>query len=534
MIDLQDKNILLVEDFPSVRQSIKTMLQMLDATEITEAANGFKAVQAMERKPYDIVLCDYNLGKGKNGQQVLEEARAKNLLSYDAVFIIITAEQVQSMVLSVMENKPDEYLAKPFSTQQLAVRIKRSINKKEFFKKIESCRTQKQYQAGLDLCNQELAKETVQMRSALLKIQAELTMGLQDYDKAEALYLKVIEERELPWAIEGLAQVYIWQKKYQKAGSLLVNLIEKSPINMGAYDLLSQVYQAIGQDTKAKEILKKATILSPLTLLRQRKLVDIATKTGDLAIAEQAGKSVVELGKHSVHRDINDFSKLANVLIRADKESEVSALIKEMRSDFSEGSNELLLVSIAESGIYKELGDEGKASAAFKNALDLSQTSKPDKELQLKMLRSCFIHSQEEGKELLDKLVKSYVDDEVFLKRIISITQELGLQNDTNLLIAQSKKALVDINNQGIKLYKQKKYTESIAVFTQAVTTMHGNKTILYNLLKIMFHEIKVSGSTSEKLQTIKNHLNEAEKLGFATDKLKPLQHEYIKLIRGQ
>jgi len=533
MIDLKNKNILLVEDFPFVRESIRAMLQMLEATEITEMANGFNAIEALERRPYDIVLCDYNLGKGKNGQQVLEEVRAKNLLSYDAVFIMITAEQVQSMVLSVIENKPDEYLTKPFSAHQLAVRIQRATNKKEFFKQIEACRKQEQYQESLDLCNQELAKETVKMRSALLKMQAELTVALHDYTQAEALYLKIIEERELAWAIEGLAQVYILQKKYQKASNLLLTLIEKAPISMGAYDLLSQVYQATGQDTKAKEILKKATLLSPLTLVRQRKLVDIATKTGDLVIAEVAGESVLELGKHSVHRDINDFSKLANVFIRANKANRVPALIKEMQTDFSEHTDELLLASIVESGIYKQLGHKDKASAAFDNALNLNQKHKPDKNLQLEMLKSCFIHNKEKGKELLEQLVKSHVDDEVFLKKIIFITQTLGLQNHANLLIKQSKKALIDINNQGVKLYKEKKYTESIAIFTQAVTSMHGNKTILYNLLEIMFHEVKVTGSTPDKLQAIKNYLDKAEKLDFATDKLQPLQHEYLKLIRG-
>ncbi|MBE0469576.1 MAG: response regulator, partial [Methyloprofundus sp.] len=125
MLDLKAKKILLIEDYPVMRKAIRDMLYSLDVITLIEAENGQKAINAMQTHKFDIVLCDYNLGEGKNGLQVLEEARFRKLLPSSAAFIMVTAEQLQDRVLSAMENKPDEYLTKPFTAQLLLTRLER-------------------------------------------------------------------------------------------------------------------------------------------------------------------------------------------------------------------------------------------------------------------------------------------------------------------------------------------------------------------------------------------------------------------------
>jgi hypothetical protein len=47
-------------------------------------------------KTRDVVLCDYNLGDGKNGQQVLEETRVRNLMLPSSVWLMVSAEKAWS------------------------------------------------------------------------------------------------------------------------------------------------------------------------------------------------------------------------------------------------------------------------------------------------------------------------------------------------------------------------------------------------------------------------------------------------------
>ena len=74
-----------------MRQLLREMLVPLEPTRIVVGKNGKEAITLLEKNAFDIVLCDYKLGNGKDGQQVLEEARHRNLLSHAAIFFIITA-----------------------------------------------------------------------------------------------------------------------------------------------------------------------------------------------------------------------------------------------------------------------------------------------------------------------------------------------------------------------------------------------------------------------------------------------------------
>jgi len=107
-LNLSTKKILIVEDYPAMRKAIKDMLHTLEAEYIIEAKNAVNAFTAMSQYTFDIVLCDYKLGPGKNGQQILEEARLRKILPFNTIFIIVTSEQTPGMVLGAMQNQPDE------------------------------------------------------------------------------------------------------------------------------------------------------------------------------------------------------------------------------------------------------------------------------------------------------------------------------------------------------------------------------------------------------------------------------------------
>jgi len=130
--NLNFKKILLIEDQAIVRDTIKHILGSLGARHIVEAESGMNGMAAMSDDKFDIVLCDYNLGAGRNGQQVLEEAKHLKLLPLNAIFIMVTGEQHLNMILSALDNKLDDYLIKPFTPQQLSSRLERCIVRKKY------------------------------------------------------------------------------------------------------------------------------------------------------------------------------------------------------------------------------------------------------------------------------------------------------------------------------------------------------------------------------------------------------------------
>ena len=99
--------ILIVEDSAEARGLLRGFMREVGAEKIDLASNGQEAIDFMKSHKFDIVLCDYNLGKGKDGQQVLEEVRVSKYLSYSTVFIMITAETTLEMVMGALEYQPD-------------------------------------------------------------------------------------------------------------------------------------------------------------------------------------------------------------------------------------------------------------------------------------------------------------------------------------------------------------------------------------------------------------------------------------------
>lgn len=53
------------------------MLTSFGAAFVDTVANAEQALNQSKYESYDVMLCDFNLGEGKNGQQILEELRIK-------------------------------------------------------------------------------------------------------------------------------------------------------------------------------------------------------------------------------------------------------------------------------------------------------------------------------------------------------------------------------------------------------------------------------------------------------------------------
>jgi DNA-binding NarL/FixJ family response regulator len=133
-INLKTKKVLVIDDFFNFRLTIKNMLKSFDISDIDDVSTGEEAVRKLSVRKYDIILCDYNLGPGKSGQQVLEEAKFRQYIDYSSVFIMVTAENTMEMILGAAEYEPDDYLMKPFAKEVLEKKIKDLIEKKENFK----------------------------------------------------------------------------------------------------------------------------------------------------------------------------------------------------------------------------------------------------------------------------------------------------------------------------------------------------------------------------------------------------------------
>ncbi len=530
---LPGKSILIVEDYAAMRKAIRDMLYTLDADTISEADNGVSALNAMIKTSFDIVLCDYNLGSGKNGQQVLEEARHRKLLGSHCIFIIITAEQTASMVLGAMDSKPDEYLTKPFNAQQLYSRIERNILRKQYLQSVDSEIERGNLALAIQKCDRLLAQDDKKMRSQLLKVRAELACNAGDFDTARQIYRDILQERDLPWARLGLGIADYQQGKFDEAITTFETLLKDSPMFMEGYDWLSKAYEMKDKLHEAQKILHHAVDLSPQSILRQKKLAETADKNGNLEVAEKAYKAAVHLGKNSVYKSCSDFTNLAKLYSKKNSAIDALKTLHDMRQEYLNSPEAELRAVTLEAELHKNLGNEELSQKALQRALTLNQqlAGKIPKDLQLDIVRSCFLHDQREQAEaMLEGLIKNHVDDDQFLNDVRRMQSGIGMDNYSEVLIQQTKRELIAINNKGVALYNQGKFKEAMELFEQAIVAMPDNKTIILNMLKIMVHDLKATEMTRDKLVKIQELMKKARQIGVDSHKLGILQMELAKL----
>ena len=115
--------ILLVEDDPALRRALRTVMRSRDF-EVLEAASGESAlVVAAEGRP-DVVILDLGL-PDLDGLEVLRQLRA-----FSAVpVIVLTARDEQSEKVRSLDAGADDYVTKPFDTEELLARIRAALRR---------------------------------------------------------------------------------------------------------------------------------------------------------------------------------------------------------------------------------------------------------------------------------------------------------------------------------------------------------------------------------------------------------------------
>ncbi|MCW9707418.1 response regulator transcription factor [Fodinibius salsisoli] len=111
-------NILIIEDDPSVRTLVKAVLKKQEyEVDIAETATGGqdKALQ----NSYSMILLDLGLPDG-NGFDLCKTIRDEEVTT---PVLILSAEQETNMKVKCLRVGADDYLTKPFNTEELLARI---------------------------------------------------------------------------------------------------------------------------------------------------------------------------------------------------------------------------------------------------------------------------------------------------------------------------------------------------------------------------------------------------------------------------
>ena len=115
----ENEKILVAEDEPSVRRLISFKLEKENFTVDVEE-NGQNVMEKLRSEDYDVLILDLML-PGLDGLQILKRIRQQEI---DISVLILSAKSQEKDITRGFELGADDYLTKPFKSQELIVRLK--------------------------------------------------------------------------------------------------------------------------------------------------------------------------------------------------------------------------------------------------------------------------------------------------------------------------------------------------------------------------------------------------------------------------
>ncbi|MEK7398111.1 MAG: sigma-54 dependent transcriptional regulator [Candidatus Poribacteria bacterium] len=122
---MSDKKILIVDDEPNVRSSLKGVLEDEDFIVLT-ASNGEESLEIIPKEKPDVILLDLLMPNGIDGIETLKRIKALNL---ETVVIMISAHGTIDMVVKAMELGALDFIEKPLSAERILIRLDQAIEK---------------------------------------------------------------------------------------------------------------------------------------------------------------------------------------------------------------------------------------------------------------------------------------------------------------------------------------------------------------------------------------------------------------------
>jgi tetratricopeptide (TPR) repeat protein len=522
MIDSQEgaefanKSFLVIDDFEDMYLLLRQTLKNCgaDAKLIDSASTGAEALKQLENKKYDVVLCDYNLGVGKTGQHVLEEARHRNLIGQACAWLMITAEKTNDVFMGTAEAQPDDYLLKPITAGALRLRLMKVWNKKNALIDIAAATASHDYANAIKLCNQRLTFDDAHAVD-LLKIKAKLMLDSGNTDGARRTFEKVVTERNLPWALVGLAKVMFQEGNLDGAKSLLEITVEENSYYLEAYDWLAHVCQALGKHDEAEQVLKRATALSPNSVARQKTLGDISLKLGKLDNAEKAFKKSVVLGEHSILKTSDAYTGLAKTYSAKGNSDEALRVLDTLNNDFDDEVARFKSLTV-KGMVHQQCGDTIKATEVAHELSERMESLPQRLENAASLEVAQFflnIGDKEKAVGLLQEEVKNNPENTKILEQVKQIFVDAQMGEQGIALVESTSKSAIEQMNHGVLLAHEGDIEDAIIWMRNAREAMPTNARVLFNLAYVLITRLKKMGTDAEIVAEAREALIEANRL---------------------
>jgi len=117
-----DMKILVVDDFPTMRRIVKTLMRQNGYTNFVEADDGAQGFKMLETTPdIEFIISDWNM-PNMTGLEFLKAVRADARFKH-LPFLMVTAEAEKENIIEAVKSGVSNYIVKPFTGATLQEKL---------------------------------------------------------------------------------------------------------------------------------------------------------------------------------------------------------------------------------------------------------------------------------------------------------------------------------------------------------------------------------------------------------------------------
>ncbi|EAT10696.1 response regulator [Bermanella marisrubri] len=505
---LAPMRILAIDDLVESRSAMKKMLRILGANHVDIAMDGDEATAFINHNSYDLVISDYNLGRGRDGQQILEEARFTHKLKATATFVMLTGENAMDMVMGAIEYEPDDYITKPFTIDVMRKRLNRILKVKQELHIINQAVDTDSKDAVLKLCDEQLVQKP-RLALRIKRIKGRTLISMNRYQDALDLFQEVADERPVNWAMLGIATCQFHLNQLDESETTLHKTIHEHPKYVQCFDLLSKIHLKRKQTKKAQFDLMQAAQISPKQVLRQMELGRLAYANQDHEVAEKAFRQSVKLARYSCYRSVKNYLFYAKSLQHKLSESngrdsrkastEIFKTLDEARALYRESDDSHFETYVIESTTYNLMGRDADAAAAANKAAGLLEhMPTPTSGQQISMAQAYLATKQHAKAQDLLGVVDARRDLSLHDRRELERTKE-GISEHV------VRQYTTEINDKAIEYFERGQLSQAIDLLNQATSYKEAGIAVLLNAMQAKVTYMDQKGATKTLLNDVKD-----------------------------
>jgi DNA-binding response OmpR family regulator len=488
--DLSELKVLIIDDNLHTHEILKESLNALGMDSIHSAQNAFDALQLCDEADFHIIICAFNVKSDKDGFHLFEELKFKRHITKTTVVIFLSSETDESLVNSILELQPDDFWVKPLLPESVKSRFMHTLQiKKQLFNVYEAI-DNGAFSKALYFADRHLADEQlVAYHPTLLRMKGETLLDLRDFGGAELFYRNLLNQHKHAWVYLGYVQSLLKQGRIDEISELLARLSTKTETRFGTHDMLAQYYMETQHYRRAYTEIKKATILAPRNIERNRRSLELARLNHDYVGQYKVTKNIALYAKNSIHDSpqlqLNVIRAAIDLVCATTDGNPINILQKaEVQIQSLEKDEQIVelfsqQIQIVKARLHNVRGEKDIAEIILGNPLALATSAVLDDNLdKAKVLHE--LGRREEALELL-KEIKQQISGDSFSSQVVKKYVEQETAEREKIYFTPKQ-----LNTMAVAFYRKQRMRPALNAIQQALTLTPNNIKLTMRLFKIL------------------------------------------------